>query len=72
VITFAVEQHLISGKGLLEARTHEAIAGTRLGKDSKVDIKEGEVDHERNKDETNCPCSEMFPKVILFLNKKIS
>jgi len=65
VITFAVEQHLVSGKGLLEGRAHEAITRTRVGKDGEVNIEEREVDHERNNDETNRPCNEMFLKVSL-------
>jgi len=65
VTTFAIKQHLISGKGLLEGRAHEAITRTRLGKDSEVNVEEREVDYERNKDETNRPGTEMLPKVIL-------
>ena len=69
--TSAVEQHLISGKGLLEGRAHEAITGTGLSEDSEVNIEEREVNHERNKDETNRSCHEVFPKVILFKRNKL-
>lgn len=42
-----LQQHLVSTKSLLERRTHEGIARTRVGENTKVDREEEEVEENR-------------------------
>jgi hypothetical protein len=60
-----VQQHLIPGQGLLECRTHESISRSRVSKDCEVNVEERQIDNERNHDQSECPCTEMFSEVFL-------
>ena len=63
--TLTVHEHLITSECLLESWAHESVTGTRLSKNGKVHVEEGQVDHERDDNEPNDACSKVSPKQLL-------
>lgn len=63
-----VEEELVARKSLLERRRHEGVARTGELENLEVNPEEGEVDDERNDDETNGAVDEVAPEVGLRLS----
>lgn len=63
-----VQEHVVAHQGFLECRTHECISGAGDSQDGEVDVKEGEIQKERNSNETNSASREMPPEIVLELS----
>jgi hypothetical protein len=68
-LTLRIEQELVSSQSFLERRAHERVAWSGVLQNLEVDPEEGQVDHERENDETDSSIQEVTVKVGLRVNE---
>lgn len=64
--TVTVKQQFIANQGFLESRRHEAVSGTRMREDGKVDPEEEQVKDQRNNNKSNDSGEEVFGNSFLY------
>ena len=54
--------HHVVAQSLLEGRSHEVVSGSRLGKNSKMNLEPEKIDEERDHNQTSCTGCKMLAK----------